>query len=199
MLRNWLVLFLAAGLLPLAPARAEEKQAEAPVRCKPALVVIDVQKEFLPYMSESDLKVAPLTINGAIWLFRERGFPVIRVYHTDPRWGPSPDSPGFQFLESIQVRPEDPQVVKNFPSSFKKTELESLLRNQGCNTLFLCGLSATGCVLATYHGAVDRDFDTFLVKGGLISPDRAQTEVIEDISETVTFEAMRVMLDEAKR
>jgi nicotinamidase-related amidase len=87
------------------------------------------------------------------WFFREHGLPVIRVYHTDLKWGPAPDSDGFQFLPSIMAQDEDPKIVKNYPNAFKKTELETLLREKGCNTVFLCGLSSTGCVLATYHGA----------------------------------------------
>jgi nicotinamidase-related amidase len=188
-----LLVVLAIGIA--LPAAASDPPARRLM--KPALLVIDVQKEFLPFMSEQDRKMAPLTINGAIWLFRMHGFPVIRIYHTDPQWGPKEDSEGFKFDDAIQVKPEDPMIVKNSPSGFKKTDLEKLLREKGCNTLFLCGLSATGCVLATYHGATVLDFDAFMIKGGLISPNSAHTEVIEDISETVTFEGMRVMLDNA--
>lgn len=174
--------------------RAEDKPAAAETGMKPVLLVIDVQNEFLPYMSELDVKRAPDMINGAIWMFRQRGLPIIRVYHTDPKWGPAPDSPGFQFMPSITVKEDDPKVVKNYPSAFKKTELEKLLRDQGINTVFLCGLSSTGCVLATYHGAQDLDFDVFMIKDGLIGPDPEQTNVIEEICESVTFKALQVML-----
>ncbi len=191
-------LFLMLLVTVAIPARAADPQAPAPKAMKPALLVIDVQNDFLPMMSEADRKNAPMMINGAIWLFRQRGFPVIRIYHTDPQWGPAVDSEGFKFDPSIQVTDDDVRVIKNRPSAFTKTELSKVLEEKGCNTLFLCGLSATGCVLATYHGAQDRDFDAFMVKGALISPNSAETAVIEDISETVTFEGLRVMLDNAK-
>jgi len=180
------------------PALAQDPQAPPPKQMKPALLVIDVQNDFLPMMSEADCKTAPMTINAAIWYFRQRGFPVIRIYHTDPQWGPTIDSEGFQFAPDIAVRDEDVRVIKNFPSAIRKTELAKVLEEKGCNTVFLCGLSATGCVLATYHGAIDRDYDAFMIKGGLISPNAAETAFIEDISETVTFEGLRAMLDNAK-
>lgn len=100
---------------------------------KPALIVIGVQNESLPCISELDVK-------------------------------PAPDSPGFQFMPSVTVLEDDPKVLKNYPGAFKKTELEKLLRDQGINTLLLCGLSSTGCVLATCHGALDLDYDVFMVK-----------------------------------
>jgi nicotinamidase-related amidase len=184
--------------LAAIPALAQDPQAPPPKQMKPVLLVIDVQNDFLPMMADADRKTAPMTINAAIWYFRQRGFPVIRVYHTDPQWGPAIDSEGFQFAPDIAVRDEDVRVIKNFPSAFKKTDLAKILDEKGCNTVFLCGLSATGCVLATYHGAIDRDYDAFMIKGGLISPNAAETAVIEDISETVTFEGLRAMLDNAK-
>lgn len=180
------------------PVLAQDPQAPPPKQMKPVLLVIDVQNDFLPMMAEADRKTAPMTINAAIWYFRQRGFPVVRIYHTDPQWGPAIDSEGFQFAPDIAVRDEDVRVIKNFPSAFKKTDLAKILDEKGCNTVFLCGLSATGCVLATYHGAIDRDYDAFMIKGGLISPNAAETAVIEDISETVTFEGLRAMLDNAK-
>jgi nicotinamidase-related amidase len=184
-----------ALLIPACVAAAGEPASTADKTLKPALLVIDVQNEFTPYMSELDVKQAPNMINAAIWLFREHGLPVIRVYHADLKWGPAPDSPGFQFLPSITVKDEDPKIVKNYPSAFKKTDLDKLLREKGCNTLFLCGLSATGCVLATYHGAQDLDYKVFMVKDALISPDATHTNVVEDFCDTVNFTALQVMLE----
>lgn len=161
---------------------------------KPALLVIDIQNEYLPLMSEQDKKMALFMINGAISIFRQHGFPVIRVYHTDPQWGPKPDTEAFEFPKSIKIKPEDAKVIKNYPSAFKKTGLEKMLRDKGCNTLFLCGLSATGCVLATYHTAMDLDFNVFMIKNALISPDSQLTQAVERICETIGLGAIDAML-----
>lgn len=194
-----LVLGALMTMMVLAPqAVAGDPPTAGEKAMKSALLVIDLQNEFLPYMSEQDVKAAPQMINGAIWLFRQHSLPVIRVYHTDLKWGPAPDSEGFKFLSSIGVTDEDPMIVKNYPNGFKKTELDKLLREKGINTLFLCGLSSTGCVLATYHGAQDLDYKVFMVKGGLIGPDPAQTHTIEDICDSVGWTALEVMLDNAR-
>lgn len=162
---------------------------------KPALLVIDVQNAYLPSMSEEDKSLALRMINGCIWLFRQKGLPVIRVYDTDPRWGPEVDSEAFQFPSSIIVTDNDPKIIKNFPSAFRKTDLDSILKKKGCNTLILCGLSATGCVLATYHGAAERGYDVFMVKDAVMSPSRTYTKVIEDISNSINFNTLIFMLD----
>ena len=72
MRRNGLGLAAVAFALLALPARAEEPQLPAPKEMKPALLVIDVQNEFLPMMSDADKKLAPMMINGAIWLFANR-------------------------------------------------------------------------------------------------------------------------------
>ncbi len=163
---------------------------------KPALLVIDVQNAFLPYMSDGDRKIAFFVINFAIDLFRGHGLPVYRVYHTDPaRGGPPPDSEAFAFDPAIKITPDDPQIIKNHPNAFKGTQLEKLLREAGRDTVFLCGLSSTGCVLATYFGAKDRDFKAFLVKDALLGPNAAHTDCIEDICDSVNYSVFEAMLE----
>ncbi len=189
----------ATLLMGIGWAGAAEAEKAAPKKMKPALVVMDIQNAFMPYMDDEDKRFSTEVINGAIVQFRENGFPVIRVYHTDLKWGPKPDSPEFQFPETIMVKTDDPKVVKNYPSAFKKTDLDKILKEKGCNTVFLCGLSAVGCVLATYHGAMDLDYEVFMIKDGLLSHNAAYTNVIEDICDAVPYSAMKVMLENAQK
>jgi nicotinamidase-related amidase len=162
---------------------------------KPALLVIDVQKAFLPYMAEDHRKIAPLLINFAIDLFRERGLPVFAIYHTDRLRGPSPDSEGFAYDPAVKTAANDIQIVKNHPNSFNHTPLEKLLRDAGRDTLFLCGLSSTGCVLASYFGAKDLGFKTFLIKDALLGPRVSYTDCIEDICDSVNVSVLQSILE----
>lgn len=179
---------------------AQDNAANPPVKeqMKPALLVIDIQNLYLPYMSEDDKKMGMEIINGAIWLFRQHNLPVIRVYHTDLNFGPKPGTEPFEFPKSVFVNESDSKIIKNFPSAFVKTDLDKILKEKGCNTLFLCGLSSVGCVLATYHGAQERDYKVFMIKSGIMSQNSAYTNVIENISETVTFDTLSFMLDHLK-
>jgi nicotinamidase-related amidase len=162
---------------------------------KPALLVIDVQNAFLPYMAEEHRKIALLIINMAIDLFRERSLPVFCISHTDPLRGPSPDSEGFAYDHAIKISSDDIRVVKNYPNSFKNTPLERHLRDAGCDTVFLCGLSSTGCVLATYYGAKDLGFKTMLIKDALLGPRVAYTDCIEDFCDSVNVNVLQSILE----
>ncbi len=165
----------------------------------PALLVIDIQEAYLPMMDAQERDLGLRMINGAIWLFRQHGLPVIRVYHSDPQFGPSPGDKGFEFPGSVIIKDDDSKIVKNFPSAFTKTDLDNVLRGKNVNTVYLCGLSAVGCVLATYFGAVDRGYETFMVKNAVMSHKAEYTKVVEDITETVSFKTLQFMLEHLRK
>jgi nicotinamidase-related amidase len=95
--------------------------------------------------------------------------------------------------------PEDPKVIKTYGNGFNKTDLEKVLRDKGANTLFLCGLSSVGCVLATWMGAQDLDFKAFLLKDAIMSHNADYTNQIEDIFSAIGYEVVEVMLDNAEK
>ncbi len=162
---------------------------------KPALLVIDIQNAYLPLMSEQDRKFSLEMINYAIGLFRESGFPVIRIYHTDLKAGPEPGSEGFEFPKTAAVRSDDLMIIKNYPNAFMKTGLDKMLRDKGINTLFICGLSATGCALATFFGAWDHEYEVFMIKDALLSHDAALTKAVQEICDTVNLSALKLLLE----
>lgn len=195
------IVFMLLLLLVISVSwlHAAEPAKAAPAKIKPALLVIDIQNAFLPLMDDKDKKMGMEMINFYIGLFRANGFPVIRVYHTSPASGPKPGSEEFEFPKTVAVLPDDPQIVKNYPSAFKKTELDKLLKAKGCNALFLCGLSAVGCVLATYHGAMDLDYDAFMLKDALISHDAALTKSVQQICTTIDYYALKLVLESVRQ
>lgn len=185
-------------LLCSSAALTADPPLESAKPVRPALLVIDIQNAFLKWVPEQDRTVAFMYIDACIAKFREHKLPVILVYHTDPERGPKPGTEAFEFPATVRVDSSDPKVVKNFPSGFRKTDLEKILREKGVNTLFLCGLSATGCVLATYHGGKDLDFRTFMVQNAIMSHDTELTKAVERICDSISYEAMEVLLDALK-
>ncbi|HVO74381.1 MAG TPA: isochorismatase family protein [Ignavibacteriaceae bacterium] len=165
---------------------------------KPALLVIDIQNAYLPYMCKEDKQFALEIINEAIDLFRQHGYPIIRIYHTDIEGGPKPGTEPFEYPSSVKIDSNDIQIIKNYPSAFKKTDLEKILGEKGINTLYLCGLSAVACVLATYHTATDLDFDVFMIKDALLSGKPEYTNLIQEIKPTVNLYSLKLMMDYAQ-
>lgn len=164
-------------------------------RMKPALLVIDVQNCYLPMMSEEDTTLAMPRINYMIQLFRKAGLPVINIYHDVPNEDPKPEDEAFQFPKRLAVSDQDPKIIKNYGNAFRKTELAEQLKKLECNTVFLCGLSAVGCVAATYFGAHDYDLNAFLIKDALISHNAKFTNYIEEIHDAVSLGTVKFMVE----
>lgn len=186
-----LILTLIWVLLPFTGIAQHEGTGEA---IRPALVVVDVQNAFLPLMSEQEQKIALRVINGAIWFFRQEKLPVVRVYHSDPLGGPAEGTREFAFSDAIMPEGDDARVVKRFPSAFIQTDLDRILKEKGCNTVFLCGLSAAGCVLATYFGGQERGYKVFMIREGIMSHNPDYTNAVKDICESLNFEAVMFFL-----
>ena len=191
-----IILAVCLGIWSIA-LNAQEKYSVSQLgdEVRPALLVIDIQNDFLPHMSEEDRKTAMDTINQAIAVFHARGLPVIRIYHHDAERGPHPGSEGFEYPKSVEFALTDPKVIKQYEDGFAKTWLDSLLRKFGVNLVFLCGLSATGCVLGTYFGALDHDYLAVMIGDGLISPKTEHTAMIREICRTVGLKTVRNMVN----
>lgn len=182
------ILILSSGVI------AAEDEASPATKGKPALVVMDIQNAYLPMMDDEGKEQALYYVNYAISKFRERDHPVIVVYHTDPERGPEPGTEPFEFPEEITINDDDIKVVKNFPSAFKQTDLEEILRREECDTVFLVGLSAVGCVLYTYFDSERLDFRTFMIEGALLSHDTKLTHSVEEITGAVRIGNLEYML-----
>jgi nicotinamidase-related amidase len=193
MKRALLINLVAIAFLVPAVLAADEPPPAA-AKGKPALVVMDIQNAFMPYMDCEETEGALPMINATIELFRKHGLPVIRVYHTDPEHGPQPGTESFEFAEAVGIQDSDPKVVKTHSSAFNSTELDRILRERGADTVFLTGLSAVGCVLATYFDADRLDYRVFMVRGGLISHKAELTESVEEMTGAVGYEAIAYML-----
>ena len=161
----------------------------------PALLVIDAQNRNIPIIPERDKGTAIFFINLLIGLFRKHNFPVIRIYHHNKETGPRPGTAEFEFPDSVKVKPEDILVIKTYSDSFNKTDLDSILRDLGCNTLFLSGFSAVGCVLATKTGAQNHDYKAFIVRDSIMSHNSDYTKNVEAMFDAISYDAVELILD----
>ena len=189
-----------AILLMITPGKSfaqDQKEQKSPV--KPALVVIDIQNAFLPSIPDRDKETAMEYINYYIQLFRSQGYPVIRVYHQSKEYGVLPGTDPFEFPASVLIKPEDPKVIKTYPDGFNKTDLDKVIKESGSNTLFLCGLSAVGCVLATWIGAANNDYKAFLLKDAIMSHNSEYTDNIEVMFDAVSYDVVKLILDNSDK
>ena len=163
---------------------------------KPALLVIDVQKEFfgLSPATAQSLHDAIEYINAAIALFREKRLPVICIQHVEEEENLVPGEEGFELPEELKILPSDLHIHKTYGNSFNKTTLEAELRAMGVDTVIITGFCAEYCLLSTYRGAQDLDLTPILLRGSLASGTSEPIRFVEAISEVITYGALKRVL-----
>ncbi|MDC0740006.1 cysteine hydrolase family protein [Polyangium mundeleinium] len=163
---------------------------------KPALLVIDVQKQFFDESPETarSLTNAIEYINAGIALFRAKGLPVVCVQDIGEEDQRVPGTTRFEVPESVKVLPSDLHIHKTYGNSFNKTPLAGALRELDVDTVILTGYCAEHCVLSTYRGALDHDFTPVILRGSLASGVAENIPFVERIGDVISYGALKRVL-----
>jgi nicotinamidase-related amidase len=164
----------------------------------PALVIIDVQKQFY---SESEANARSLTsavqvILPVLELFHKKGLPVVFVQNKNEEEGLIPGNEGFDLPDDFIVEPGDIRITKTYSNAFNKTGLAEKLKCLGVDTVILTGFCAEWCVLSTYRGAWDVDLEAMLLRGSLASPSEENIRFVEQLGKVLTLDELVNMLAE---
>lgn len=178
---------------------SQDQKEQTSAQIKPALLIIDIQNVYLSMVPEREREMAMTYINGLIELFRSNGYPIIRIYSLNNESGPKPGTEQFEYPTSVLIKDEDAKIIKSYGNAFTKTELDKIIKEKGSNTLFLCGLSAVGCVLATWIGAQDHDYRAFLVKNAIMSHNSDYTKNVEDMFDAVSYDVVQLILENSAK
>ena len=125
---------------------------------KQAIVVVDLQNEYLPTGKLPLVGIEQALANAArvIANARAKGDLVINVRHEST----SPDVPffvpgteGVQIHTSVAPCEGEPVIVKNHPNSFLKTELKQMLDEKGVEEVTVVGAMSHMCIDATTRAA----------------------------------------------
>src|SRR5512136_1245403 len=163
---------------------------------KPALLVIDVQKDFFKIndATAQSLNDAIECINAAIALFREKNLPVISVQHIDEGDKLVPGEEGFDLPDNLNILPTDVHIHKTYGNSFNKTPLMAKLSEMGVDTVILTGFCAEYCVLSTCRGAMDLDLTPIILRESLASVNLDNIKFVEDIHDNISYGALKAFL-----
>jgi nicotinamidase-related amidase len=163
---------------------------------KPALLVIDVQKGWLPLSAglkaSVDLRLDKMV--KAISIFHKAGAPVIFTFHSFTDANIVTGTEAFDVLPGIDFQTTDGKVVKTYLNAFNKTELANTVKAKGCDTVVLVGLSALHCVLSTYLGAYDHDLSPYLIRDAVAGPDEESVTTAEKLCDTLSLRAVAQIL-----
>jgi nicotinamidase/pyrazinamidase len=181
-----------------------------------ALIIVDVQRDFLPggslAVSGGD-RVVPV-LNRYSALFHEKGLPIFATRDWHPpnhcsftaRGGPWPPhcvqgASGADFAPGLAL-PAETVVISTAAdpdreeySGFASVDLRESLERMGVRRLFIGGIATDYCVLHTVRDALGLGYEVFLLEDAIRAVDakpgdgeRAEREMVELGAAPVTFE-----------
>lgn len=133
-----------------------------------ALVVIDIQNDYFPggAMELEGAEAAGGKAGEALAHFRKSGLPVVHVRHLSVRPGASfflPGTRGAEIHSSVSPLEGETVVEKNFPNSFRNTQLKDILENHKIKNLVVAGMMTHMCVDASVRQAADLGYKVTLL------------------------------------
>ena len=142
------------------------------------------------YYSRRDDRSHP-TYRGA-WNYK-LAEPDAFQYARDPR--------ADQWPEPYAPRPVDRIILKNKPSCFFQTPLDSFLRYDRVDTLVVCGISTSGCVRAGAADAFSHNFRTIVVEEacGDRSPQAHRANLFDLDMKFCDVESLEYVLEEVSQ
>lgn len=145
---------------------------------KRAIVVVDLQNEYLPTGKLPLVGLEPALANAAriISSARAKSELLIHVRHEFAAPGAPvfvPGSDGVQIIPSVAPVAGESVVLKNHPNSFRDTGLKQMLDEQGVTELVVIGAMSHMCVEATTRAAADFGYPVTVVHDACATMDLA--------------------------
>ena len=133
-----------------------------------ALLIIDLQNDYFAG-GKMELEGSPAAgekAREALAAFRAKGFSVFHVRHLSVRPGATfflPGTEGAEIHASVRPAAEEAVIEKNFPNSFRGTDLKERLERAGVKHLVVAGMMTHMCVDASVRQANDYGFGVTLL------------------------------------
>ncbi len=129
---------------------------------KSALLVIDLQNEYLPTGALPLVNIEQATANAVevIAKARQQGTQVIHVQHIADGESPifKPNSSGIEFQEAVKPQANEAVIIKNQINAFLNTNLKEILDQNDVTELVVIGAMSHMCVDAAVRAASDFGF-----------------------------------------
>jgi nicotinamidase-related amidase len=133
-----------------------------------ALLVIDIQNDYFPggAMELEGADAAGAKAGAAIAKFRKEGKPVLHVRHLSVRPGSTfflPGTKGAEIHAAATPAGGETVIEKNFPNSFRNTDLKATLDKLQIKNLVVAGMMTHMCVDASVRHAADLGYKITLL------------------------------------
>ena len=133
-----------------------------------ALLIIDIQNDYFPggAMELEGADAAAAKAAQALKSFRGNKLQVFHVRHLSTRPGSTfflPGTRGADIHSAVAPQGGEKVIEKNFPNSFRATELEKGLKGLGVKNLVVAGMMTHMCVDASVRHAADLGYKITLL------------------------------------
>ena len=141
---------------------------------KRAIVVVDLQNEYLPngklplHQIGRAIENATKVIQNA----RSKGDQVIHIRHEQP--GATffvPGTEGVEIIPAVAPQPGETVILKNHPNSFRDTRLKQVLDEHGVDEVVIVGAMSHMCIGATARASSDHGYNTTIVQDACATMD----------------------------
>jgi nicotinamidase-related amidase len=131
---------------------------------KAALLIVDIQNDYFPRGKMALEGTLEASNNAAALLstFRRMQLPVIHIQHIAKHAGATfflPDTEGVNIHKSVAPLSNETVIRKNYPNSFRQTELLDYLKQRHITKLVIAGMMTHMCIDTTTRAACDLGFD----------------------------------------
>ena len=143
---------------------------------KPALLMIDVQREYFTRESPLWIPDGPLVLErlqGLLEHARKAGTAVVHVQHHEEAGSEvfATGTPLVETMDEVAPAAGEPLIVKHLPGSFDDTDLDATLEAMGARTLVVAGFMTHMCCDTTAREAQARGYDVVFLTDGTATRD----------------------------
>ncbi len=143
---------------------------------KKALILIDIQNDYFQDGKNPlfESKKASLNAQKILNKFREENELIAHIKHLSTREEATffiPNTLGAEIHDDVKPSPNEKVIVKNFPNSFRGTDLLDFLQKNNVEHLVIAGMMTHMCVDATVRAAKDYGFKIDLISDACATKD----------------------------
>jgi len=150
-----------------------------------ALILVDLQNEWLNKNSEYYLKELPISkINTLIDFCRDKSYKIIFIKHLELNGEYFKEgTKNAEIISKIKKKDTDTLITKNKISPFYKTDLDKELKS--IDEIIVCGALTNLCVRSLIQDAYDRDFKITVIRDCCKTMnEKTQEFTLKDLKET---------------
>jgi nicotinamidase-related amidase len=145
---------------------------------KPTLLLIDIQNDYFSggKMELVNMDEAAENAQKLLFHFRKNNLPIVFVQHLATKPNASffiSGTFGAEIHHSICPLENETIIIKNFPNSFRNTNLHQYLQALDSNDLVICGAMSHMCIDTTTRAATDLGYSCTLISDACATRDLA--------------------------